>query len=53
VDAAALAQRLDHPVYDCLDAVLAKRENSRLVTADLRFAAKLTNDVVDVETIGT
>jgi predicted nucleic acid-binding protein len=51
VDAAVLAQRLDHPVYDCLYAVLAKRENSQLVTADLRLAAKLTNDVVDVVTI--
>src|SRR5450631_3582282 len=46
VDAAALAQRLDHPVYDCLYAVLAKRENAQLVTADRRFAAKLANDVV-------
>ena len=51
VDAAALAQRLDHPVYDCLYAVLAKRENAQLVTADRTFAAKLTNDIVDVVTI--
>ena len=51
LDAAALAHRLDHPVYDCLYAVLAKRENAQLVTADRRFAAKLTNDIVDVVTV--
>ena len=48
VDAATLAQRLDHPVYDCLYAVLAKRENGRLATADRRFAAKVAQDSVDV-----
>jgi predicted nucleic acid-binding protein len=47
-DAAVLAERLDHPVYDCLYAVVAKRENARLVTADRRFAAKLANERVDV-----
>ncbi len=47
-DAATLAQRLDHPVYDCLYAVLAKRENARLATADRRFAAKLVDEMVDV-----
>jgi predicted nucleic acid-binding protein len=47
-DAARLAQRLDHPVYDCLYAVLAKRENARLATADRRFAAKLANETVNV-----
>ena len=51
VDAAALAQRLDHPVYDCLYAVLAKRENAQLVTADRHFAAKLTGDIADVVTV--
>jgi predicted nucleic acid-binding protein len=48
VDAATLAQRLDHPVYDCLYAVLAKRENGRLATVDRRFAAKLARESVDV-----
>ncbi|MBD5654063.1 MAG: type II toxin-antitoxin system VapC family toxin [Candidatus Eremiobacteraeota bacterium] len=47
-DAAALAQHLDHPVCDCLYAVLAKRENARFATADPRFAAKLINESVDV-----
>jgi predicted nucleic acid-binding protein len=47
-DAATLAQRLDHPVYDCLYAVLAKRENARLATADRRFVAKLANEMMDV-----
>ncbi len=50
-DAAALAQRLDHPVYDCLYAVLAKRENARLATADRRFAAKFVDETVDVVTL--
>ncbi len=47
-EAATLAQRLDHSVYDCLYAVLAKRENARLATADRRFAAKLVDEMVDV-----
>jgi predicted nucleic acid-binding protein len=47
-DAAALAQLLDHPVYDCLYAVLARRLNARFATADRRFAAKLVNEKIDV-----
>ena len=35
--AAALAQRLGHPVYDCLYLALALREQTQVVTADRRF----------------
>ncbi|KRA68486.1 hypothetical protein ASD89_16765 [Caulobacter sp. Root656] len=35
--AAALAQRLGHPVYDCLYLALAVREQTQVVTADRRF----------------
>ncbi len=35
--AAALAQRLGHPVYDCLYLALAVREETQVVTADRRF----------------
>ncbi len=37
--AAALAQRLGHPVYDCLYLALAVREQTQVVTADRRFWA--------------
>jgi predicted nucleic acid-binding protein len=37
----------NHPVHDCLYAVLAKREQARLVTADRRFAAKLAAESID------
>lgn len=37
--AAALAQRLGHPVYDCLYLALAVREQTHVVTADRRFWA--------------
>lgn len=37
--AAALAQRLGHPVYDCLYLALAMREQAQVVTADRRFWA--------------
>ena len=37
--AAALAHRLDHPVYDCLYLALAQRERAQLVTADRRLWA--------------
>jgi predicted nucleic acid-binding protein len=47
-DAARFAQLLDHPVYDCLYAVVAKREGARLITADRRFAAKLKAEAIDV-----
>lgn len=35
--AAAMAQRLGHPVYDCLYLALAVREQTQVVTADRRF----------------
>jgi predicted nucleic acid-binding protein len=35
--AVALAQRLGHPVYDCLYLALAMREQAQVVTADRRF----------------
>jgi predicted nucleic acid-binding protein len=34
-----LANRLGHPVYDCLYLALALRESTRVVTADARFLA--------------
>ena len=37
--AADLANRLGHPVYDCLYLALALRENAYVVTADARFRA--------------
>ena len=37
--AAGLAQRLGHPVYDCLYLALALREQTQVVTADRRFWA--------------
>lgn len=37
--AAGLAQRLGHPVYDCLYLALAMREQTQVVTADRRFWA--------------
>ena len=37
--ALALAQRLRHPVYDCLYLVLAQAEDATLITADHRLLA--------------
>jgi predicted nucleic acid-binding protein len=47
--AAALAQRLGHPVYDCLYLALALREQTQVVTADRRFwaVAQTTPDLAD------
>jgi predicted nucleic acid-binding protein len=39
VEAALLAQRLGHPVYNCLYLALAVREQTQVVTADRRFWA--------------
>ena len=50
-DAAALARRIDHPVYDCLYAVIAAREGAQLLTADRRFAGKLASEPIDVLTV--
>ena len=47
--AAALAQRLGHPVYDCLYLALAIREQTHVVTADRRFwaVAQTVPDLMD------
>jgi predicted nucleic acid-binding protein len=39
--ASALAQELDHPVYDCFYLALAEREGVPLVTADKRLIVKV------------
>ena len=39
--AAALADRLDHPVYDCLYVAIARAEQATLLTLDRRLLAKL------------
>ncbi|CAN5175556.1 type II toxin-antitoxin system VapC family toxin [soil metagenome] len=41
--AAMLAQRLGHPVYDCLYLALAVRERTQVVTADRRFWTVVQN----------
>ena len=44
-DALSLAHELDHPVYDCMYLVLAKKEGAQLMTLDkkLRRLAKKIN----------
>jgi len=45
-DAAAIAERLDHAVYDALYVAIAQRERGRLLTADERLKGKLrSNDL--------
>ncbi len=39
--ALAMAQRLEHPVYDCVYLALAERERATLVTADERLLARV------------
>ncbi|MFQ5739333.1 MAG: type II toxin-antitoxin system VapC family toxin [Acidobacteriota bacterium] len=39
--AIALANELDHPVYDCLYLTLAEQETTSVVTADRRLLSKL------------
>jgi predicted nucleic acid-binding protein len=39
--AAALAEALSHPIYDCIYIALAEREDATLVTADRRLLARL------------
>ena len=41
VRAVEIAERLDHPVYDCLYVALAEAENAYLITADSRLQAKV------------
>jgi len=46
-----LAERLDHPVYDCLYAAAALHEGAQLVTADRHLARKLKSSTsIDVRT---
>lgn len=52
--ALVLAERLDHPVYDCSYVALAERERATLVTADERLLGKLRRRrmrVVDLRSI--
>ena len=44
VSALEIANRLRHPVYDCLYLALAVREQAQLVTADRRFVAAVQGD---------
>ena len=39
--ATRLAERLDHPVYDCFYVAVAQQENAQLLTADTRLMRKL------------
>jgi predicted nucleic acid-binding protein len=39
--ALALAEAMNHPIYDCIYLALALREDCGLATADVRFARKL------------
>lgn len=41
--AADLAERFDHPVYDCIYLALAEADADILLTADQRFIAKITD----------
>ncbi len=42
-DASSLARDLDHPVYDCLYIIAARRVDCMLVTADATLLRKLSN----------
>jgi predicted nucleic acid-binding protein len=41
-DALAMGIELDHPVYDLIYVALARREGTRLVTADARLLASVS-----------
>jgi predicted nucleic acid-binding protein len=41
--AAEMAQRFDHPVYDCFYLALAELQGDVLITADKRLAPKITD----------
>ena len=49
--AVAIARELDHPVYDCLYLSLAEARQTRLVTADARFLAKLIGTAWEASTV--
>jgi predicted nucleic acid-binding protein len=40
-DALRLAERLEHPIYDCLYVALAQAEHAKLLTADAHLVRKL------------
>lgn len=40
-DAARLAERIDHPIYDCLYVAAAQHERTKLLTIDARLTKKL------------
>lgn len=40
-EASALARSIDHPVYDCIYVVAARRASARLVTTDIKLLRKL------------
>lgn len=42
VQAASLAEQLDHPVYDCAYVALAQRESAKPLTFDQRLVKKLS-----------
>jgi len=41
IEAAELAERLNHPVYDCLYIAVARRETLKLLTIDAHLTRKL------------
>jgi predicted nucleic acid-binding protein len=54
--ALTLAQRLRHPVYDCIYVALAQAEGATLITADQRLLARVARGrtrvaVVDLATL--
>ncbi len=44
LEAATLARRLNHPVYNCLYLALALREKTYVVTVDRRFCEAASRD---------
>lgn len=51
-EAAALSERLDHPVYDCLYVAVSQRERARLLTVDERLIKKLQSPPLAPEVLG-
>jgi predicted nucleic acid-binding protein len=47
----ALALEINHPVYDCLYAIAARKNDATLVTCDTKFAAKLDPEIYSVRVI--
>ena len=44
--AAALAEKLDHPIYDCLYLAMAKHEGAKLLTVDQRMSKKIASTAI-------